>query len=553
MPDEARTPARPTGQQLETMPFADAFEAFTPELETALPDHIPVDRFKRVVITAINNSTPHNNLAAADRRSLFTACVKCAVDGLYPDGREAALVVYNTKIKDKNGREHWVPLVQYMPMVQGIRKRMRNTGEVLSADAQLVFRNDKFHYEFGDDPKLIHEPPPLGQTRGEIIGAYSIIKLANGEILREVMDVPGLERVRSFSKTKDGPAWRDHKSEMYRKTVLRRNSKAAPTGSDLERMLSRDDETPEIEHSSPVRRPIPPRPRLADYQAGPTEQPEPPPPDEDEPEVEAKTWTLVTPDGELLDFDSTTEAATALADLMASVRPRGLAAVEAVWIDHRTLLEQLQDDNPAAADMIAKAYEDARDSFAAAPDDPAQAPAVARPSSVPAAGAPPRRRGRPTRSSAPAAIRAAPAVPDVSARRPIEPPEPEVERDRDLVEEELIEEEFVEEELIEEEYPSEEKTAPLPPAMEDPDPPALVPHDPTKNILEWFARGQQRLWTMHEREVPRDRFTAYRKANFAALERLRREIRSYSVTIETMIADGERGAYRKRPGVAGRD
>jgi recombination protein RecT len=107
-----------------------------------LPSHIPVEKFKRVVVVAISQNP---DLFKADRRSLFTAAQKCAADGLLPDGRQAALVVYGNQ-------------ATYMPMVAGIRQRMRNSGEVLSAEAHVVYRNDKFFRKLGDDPAIVHEP-----------------------------------------------------------------------------------------------------------------------------------------------------------------------------------------------------------------------------------------------------------------------------------------------------------------------------------------------------------------------------------------------------------
>jgi phage RecT family recombinase len=260
----AAPPAPASARDLATLALPEALERFTPELEIALPDHIPVERFKRVVLTAINSSTPQNNLAGADRRSLFTACVRCAQDGLYPDGREAALVVFNTRHKDANGQEYWAPLVQYLPMIQGIRKRMRNTGEVRSAVAEVVYQNDLFRRRLGDNPGIEHEPPSFTEERGPPVGAYAIIKLYNGETLYDTMNVHEIERTRALSRAKDSLGWKSFWGEMARKTVLRRCAKQAPTGSDLDRLLRRDDEPPEIPAIADMRK-VEPRPKIADY------------------------------------------------------------------------------------------------------------------------------------------------------------------------------------------------------------------------------------------------------------------------------------------------
>jgi recombination protein RecT len=67
-----------------------------PQFKAALPPQISVEKFTRVAMTAIQQD---QNLLLADRTSLFGACMKAAQDGLIPDGREAAFVVYNKKVK----------------------------------------------------------------------------------------------------------------------------------------------------------------------------------------------------------------------------------------------------------------------------------------------------------------------------------------------------------------------------------------------------------------------------------------------------------------------
>ena len=71
-------------------------EKMSTEFKKALPSQIPVERFTRVVMTAI-----HNNPKILDcvRLTLYNACMKAAQDGLLPDGREGAIVPF----KDKAG------------------------------------------------------------------------------------------------------------------------------------------------------------------------------------------------------------------------------------------------------------------------------------------------------------------------------------------------------------------------------------------------------------------------------------------------------------------
>jgi recombination protein RecT len=212
-------------KDLTTLPIADAIEAFTPQFSAALPDNIPVAKFKRVLVTALNQN---KDLSRCDRHSLFLAAVKCAQDGLYPDGREAALVPFKGT-------------VQYMPMVTGLRRLMAS--EVIVATTEVVYANDKFRYVLGDDARIEHEPPTLDQDRGPPIGAYCSIKLKTGGHIREVMSKAEIERIRTtYSKaTRDDAPWNQHWGEMARKTVLKRAAKQVAFSPEIAQVLARED------------------------------------------------------------------------------------------------------------------------------------------------------------------------------------------------------------------------------------------------------------------------------------------------------------------------
>ena len=101
---------------------------FMASLKANLPDHITPERFARVAVMALQKNP---KLLDSDRQSLYQAIQACAQDGLIPDGREAALVPYGDK-------------VQYLPMIGGILKKIRNSGELLTIMAQTVRKNDVF-------------------------------------------------------------------------------------------------------------------------------------------------------------------------------------------------------------------------------------------------------------------------------------------------------------------------------------------------------------------------------------------------------------------------
>ena len=314
----ALTPAQEFNLQLDQQ--AANFKAL-------LPSHISLEKFKRVVVVAVSQNP---DLFRADRRSFFNAAQKCASDGLLPDGREAALVVYNTKTKvrlaDGTQQEQWVAQVQYMPMIVGVRKRMRNSGEVTSAEAYVVYKNDKFFQKYGDDPQIVHEPPVFGVDRGEPVGAYAIIRLKNGEILREVMDYVEIERVRAVSRSKDGPAWRGWWGEMARKTVLRRCSKAAPNSAEIDALLARDDEAPTL-------------PSLVEL---PAMEPEPQRQIAGEPHSRASPTPSSTPTARSTTYQTAEATGEALTLIYTDAAKRGHAALEAAEENNAAVIAQLR-------------------------------------------------------------------------------------------------------------------------------------------------------------------------------------------------------------------
>lgn len=209
------------------------------EFINALPAHIPVERFMRVVITAVADEP---KLLQAKRSTLFAAAMKAAQDGLLPDGREGAIVPY----WDNKNR---VQLAQWIPMIAGIRKKVRNSGEIATWDVHAVFANDEFQYELGDEPRIKHVPK-LGE-RGKIIAVYSIATLKTGEKTRDVMSKEDVDKIAAKSKAKNGP-WSDpvFYPEMAKKTVAKRHSKVLPMSTDLDDLMRRDDDLYDMKAAS---------------------------------------------------------------------------------------------------------------------------------------------------------------------------------------------------------------------------------------------------------------------------------------------------------------
>lgn len=217
--------------------FRRDLERMGPQFQYALPAHIPLERFNRVVMTALQNSPA---LLKCTRQSIFNACMKAAADGLLPDGREGAIVPFG---ENEDGRKT-SDQAAWMPMVAGIRKKARNSGELSDLYAHVVHEGDAFEYQLGDDPHIHHRPSLRGGRARKIIAAYSIAVFKDGTKSYEIMSIEEIEDVRKrYSKSKRGP-WSDPIAypEMCRKSVVRLHCKSLPMSTDLDDVIRRDND-----------------------------------------------------------------------------------------------------------------------------------------------------------------------------------------------------------------------------------------------------------------------------------------------------------------------
>jgi recombination protein RecT len=194
--------------------FRRELESRANEIKAALPSHINPEKFQRTVTTAVMQNP---DLLKADRRSLLLACMKSAQDGLLPDGREAALVTFSTRVKEGG---NWVSkqIVQYMPMVYGLRKKVlqaRNPKTasplVVALEVGVVYRGRMgtggyFEYEVGHRAAAAHRvvldiKAGRGDRRKYRRRLFSIATMANGQKSYEVMRRFEIDKVRQVSQT----------------------------------------------------------------------------------------------------------------------------------------------------------------------------------------------------------------------------------------------------------------------------------------------------------------------------------------------------------------
>jgi recombination protein RecT len=206
-------------------------------LRSLLPQAMTVDKFQAIVVAAVADNM---DLLDCDRGSLLKACLSAAELGLSLNKNMAEadiLKVWNGKTKRNEA--------QFRPRYKGLMKLALQSGDVLKIESRLVHANDTFEVEEGIEPRIIHKHGLA--NRGEMVGAYCVWKLKNGETQFEIMNKEQILAIRdrSSAKTKDGNIvgpWKTDEAEMWRKTVVRRASKYMPLSTEAQRAVMADNE-----------------------------------------------------------------------------------------------------------------------------------------------------------------------------------------------------------------------------------------------------------------------------------------------------------------------
>lgn len=194
--------------------------------KSILPAHVNVDRFVAIALGAIRREP---TLLECDKASLYEAVEMSAKTGLQVDGKEAAIVKFGTK-------------AQFMPMVAGLLKMVRNSGELKSITSDIIYDNDELeYYTDHTGPHFKHRPVLKGDP-GPIVGAYALALTKDGGVYVDVMTEIELMAVRHASRAKGGPWEGAFANEMRKKTVIRRLCKRLPMSTDLDTAFEADNE-----------------------------------------------------------------------------------------------------------------------------------------------------------------------------------------------------------------------------------------------------------------------------------------------------------------------
>lgn len=201
---------------------ADSFQSML------MDDSLNFEREAGFAIQILTSSDYITRLAVNDRQSVVNAVNNIAAIGisLNPAKKQAYLVPRKGKICLD---------ISYM----GLIDLAIQSGSVMWAQAELVHSGDAFTLNGFDRPPT-HSYNPFSKERGEMVGAYVVVKTHSGDYLTSCMSREDIDAIKNRSESvkagKSSP-WDTDYGEMAKKTVVKRAYKYWPKSDRLDQAI----------------------------------------------------------------------------------------------------------------------------------------------------------------------------------------------------------------------------------------------------------------------------------------------------------------------------
>jgi len=208
----------------EKQTIGSMIQSLRPEIGRALPRGMDADRMARLALTVLRQ-TP--KLAECSPQSFAGSLLTAAALGLEPGvNGEAYLVPYKRECQLIIGYQGYAKLFWQNPLARHL-------------DAQAVYSNDEFDYEYGLNPMLRHKPAT--GDRGTIVYYYAVATLSTGGSAFVVLTPAEVKKLRGGKVGTSGNI-DDPMRWMERKTVLRQLVKTLPRSTMLNAAMTVDEE-----------------------------------------------------------------------------------------------------------------------------------------------------------------------------------------------------------------------------------------------------------------------------------------------------------------------
>jgi recombination protein RecT len=182
--------------------------------------------FEREAGFAIQQITANDyslRIATENRQSVINAVTNIAAIGisLNPAKKQAYLVPRDGRICLD---------ISYL----GLLDLAIQSGSIMWGQAELVYAEDTFELNGFDKPPT-HKRNPFSKNRGELVGAYVVVKTADGDYLTTCMEIGEVFAIRdrssawkAWTEKKKKCPWVTDEGEMVKKTVIKRAYKLWP-------------------------------------------------------------------------------------------------------------------------------------------------------------------------------------------------------------------------------------------------------------------------------------------------------------------------------------
>lgn len=208
-------------QQDKANSLQDLIVKYQDDYAKVLPQHVDSAHWVRLAQGLLRRNPDLARVASGNPGSFMSALLECARLGHEPGTEQFALVVFGNEV---------VGIEQY----QGEIERMYRAGAVQTVIAEVVRKNDYFHWQPGHMPQHDADWFAPTETRGDLVGVYAYAILNGGGISKVV--VMGAEEIgkhRDVART--DVMWRKWPEAMWRKTAIHELEKWVPTSAEYQR------------------------------------------------------------------------------------------------------------------------------------------------------------------------------------------------------------------------------------------------------------------------------------------------------------------------------
>jgi recombination protein RecT len=214
-------------------------------IKSVATKHMTAERIVKLVVGEFSRNP---DLAKCDPRSIVLCALAFSQLGLEPGGLLGHAYMVPRKNKhNENKLEANFQLGYKGKIALNFRSEMF---EMIYAD--IVYRDDKFEFEYGSSAFLRHVPNSDSENRkdSDIIAAYAIAYLrgASRPIFR-VVSRKELNEARSKSATPNTGPWVEHLGQMCRKTAVHRLEPYLPMSTEVATAHALEDKSDEGELS----------------------------------------------------------------------------------------------------------------------------------------------------------------------------------------------------------------------------------------------------------------------------------------------------------------